>query len=143
LAKVNLNGTLVGDARPAYIIAEIGHNHQGDIERALDLVDIAARTGANAVKTQKRDNKTLYTKEFYNTPYNSENAYGATYGEHREALEFGKREYLEISVYAATKGLDFFATAFDIPSVDFLEEIGVPFYKIASGSRKDIEISRD
>ena len=142
MAEVNLNGTVVGDNHPAYIISEIGHNHQGDIEKALDLVDIAARVGANAVKTQKRSNKDLYTKEFYNSPYNSENAYGATYGEHREALELGHHEYKEIQSYAASRGLEFFATAFDIPSVDFLEKVGVPFYKVASGSVTNLELLR-
>jgi len=142
MAKINLNGTWIGENHPAWICAEIGHNHQGDIEKALDLVDIAARAGANAVKTQKRSNKDLYTKEFYNAVYNSENSFGKTYGEHREHLELGKKEYFEIALYASTKGLDFFATAFDIPSVDFLEKVGVPFYKVASGSVTNLELLR-
>ena len=142
MAEVNLNGTLVGDNHPEYVIAEIGHNHGGDIEKALDLIDIAARAGANAVKLQKRSNKDLYTAEFYNSPYNSENAFGATYGEHREALEFGEVEYRELQQYAAVSGLDLFATAFDIPSVDFLEKIGVPFYKVASGSATNLQLLR-
>ena len=142
MAKLNLNGTWVGDNHPAYCVAEAGHNHQGNIEKALDLVDIAARAGANAFKLQKRSNKDLYTEEFYNSVYNSENSFGATYGEHREFLEFGHHEYKEIQSYAASKGLGFFATAFDIPSVDFLEEIGVPFYKTASGSATNLELLR-
>ena len=133
VATVNLAGALVGEDRPAYVIAEIGHNHQGSVQKAMDLIDIATRAGSNAVKTQKRDNKTLYTEEFYNSIYNSENSFGRTYGEHREFLEFGKKEYLELMLYASTKNIAFFATAFDIPSADFLEDVGVPFYKIASG----------
>ena len=133
LVAVNLAGTLVGEDHPAFCIAEIGHNHQGSVQKAIDLIDIAARAGASAVKLQKRDNKTLFTESYYNSPYNSENAFGATYGEHREALEFGKKEYLELMLYASTKNIAFFAAAFDIPSADFLEDIGVPFYKIASG----------
>src|SRR3989304_5226462 len=133
IPKITLGGVPVGgDAKP-FVIAEIGHNHQGNIEKAIELIDIAVRAGANAVKFQKRDNKTLFTEAFYNSPYNSENAFGATYGEHREALEFGLEEYVYLQMYAAGKGIQFFATAFDIPSADFLEALSVPFFKIASG----------
>ena len=142
MATVDLAGTLVGDDYPAYTISEIGHNHQGSVQKAMDLIDIAVRAGANAVKTQKRDNKTLYTEEFYNSIYNSENSFGRTYGEHREFLEFGKKEYLELMLYASTKNITFFATAFDVPSADFLEDIGVPFYKIASGGATNTTLLR-
>lgn len=116
-----------------FVIAEIGHNHQGNIVTARKLVDAAYENGAHAVKLQKRNNNILYTKEIYNKPYDHENSFGKTYGEHREALEFGEKEYRELKEYAQTKGLVFFATAFDFDSVDFLEEIGVSAYKIASG----------
>ena len=67
-----------------YVIAEIGHNHQGNLKLALKMIAAAAASGVNAVKLQKRNNKILYTKKFFNTIYNSENSYGRTYGEHRE-----------------------------------------------------------
>ena len=140
MAEVNLNGTLIGNGYPAYVIAEIGHNHQGDIEKAIELIDIATRAGANAVKLQKRDNKTLFTEAFYNSPYNSENAFGATYGEHREALEFDREEYEYLQDYASARNIQFFATAFDIPSADFLEALDVPFYKIASGGATNTKL---
>jgi sialic acid synthase len=116
----------------AYVIAEIGHNHQGSVEKAKQLFDEAKASGAHAVKLQKRDNRGLYTREMYNKPYENENSYGATYGEHREYLEFGKAEYEELKAYAAEIGITFFATAFDLASADFLAELDMPAYKIAS-----------
>lgn len=116
-----------------FVIAEIGHNHQGSVEIAKQLMKAAKECGVDAVKLQKRNNKKLYTKEFFQTPYNSEHAFGPTYGEHREALEFDKKEYLELKKYAQSLGLIFFATPFDFESVDFLDSIGVPCFKIASG----------
>lgn len=116
-----------------FIIAEIGHNHQGSVEIAKQLFKAAKDCGVDAVKLQKRHNKKLYTKVFYNSIYNSENAYGSTYGAHREALEFDKKEYKELQAYAKHLGLVFFATPFDFESVDFLEDLDMPVYKIASG----------
>ena len=75
-----------------YLIAEIGHNHQGKIKSAFELFKQAKMSGANAVKLQKRNNKSLYTKKFYNSPYDHPNSYAKTYGLHREALEFGKND---------------------------------------------------
>ncbi|MBI2670124.1 MAG: N-acetylneuraminate synthase family protein [Candidatus Yanofskybacteria bacterium] len=89
--------------------------------------------GVDAVKLQKRCNRELYTEEFYNLPYNSENAFGPTYGLHREALELGDAEYRELKRYAEELGLVFFATAFDFTSADFLRELDIPCFKIASG----------
>lgn len=124
------------------VIAEIGSNHCGSVDIAMSLIDMAADAGAHAVKFQKRDNTSLYTKAAYKSPYNSENAYGQTYGEHREALEFGIDEYRELKASAEDKGLLFFATAFDEPSVDFLAELGCQAVKLASGSAKDIPLIR-
>ncbi len=115
-----------------YVIAEIGHNHQGNLETALNMIKVAAAMGANAVKFQKRDNKSLYTTAFYNKPYDNENSYGATYGEHREHLEFGRDEYLALKKCAEENSVEFMSTAFDFKSVDFLEDIGITSYKIAS-----------
>jgi sialic acid synthase len=117
-----------------YVIAEIGHNHQGELDKALEMVKVAAtHCKVHAVKFQKRHNKELYTKKFYNRAYGGQNSYGSTYGEHREALEFDKAEYQELINCAKKYQVDFMSTAFDIPSVDFLEESGVSSYKIASG----------
>ena len=72
------------------MIAEIGHNHQGSLEKARELFREAKLAGAHAVKLQKRDNRGLYTRAAYNKPYDNENSFGSTYGEHREFLEFGR-----------------------------------------------------
>ena len=127
-----INGFEISDASECYVIAEIGHNHGGSIETCKELFDEAKGCGAHAVKLQKRDNRSLYTREFFNKPYENENSYGATYGEHREALEFGKADYQELKAYAEEIGITFFATAFDVPSADFLAELDMPAFKIAS-----------
>jgi N-acetylneuraminate synthase/sialic acid synthase len=132
-ATIEINGTKIGDSTDCYVIAEIGHNHQGSLEQAKHLFEIAHMCGANAVKLQKRENRTLYTADFYNKPYEHENSFGPTYGAHREALEFGKSEYKELKDYADELGITFFSTAFDFTSADFLADLDMPAYKIASG----------
>jgi N-acetylneuraminate synthase/sialic acid synthase len=122
----------ITDAGDCFVIAEIGHNHQGSLDQAHKLFDEAKAAGAHAVKLQKRDNRSLYTRELFDKPYENENSYGPTYGEHREALELGKAEYEDLKAHAADLGLAFFATAFDLPSADFLAELDMPAYKIAS-----------
>lgn len=126
----------IGDRSPCYVIAEIGHNHQGSVDKARELFREAKLAGADAVKLQKRDNRGLYTRAAYNKPYDNENSFGSTYGEHREFLEFGVEEYTELQRYARELGIDFFATAFDVTSADFLAELDVPAFKIASGDVK-------
>jgi len=127
---------VIGDDSPCYVIAEIGHNHQGSLDKAKELFQKAKLAGAHAVKLQKRDNKGLYTQAAYDKPYDNENSFGATYGEHREFLEFGIDEYRDLQAYAASLDVDFFSTAFDIASANFLEGLDVPAYKIASGDLK-------
>src|ERR1700748_3138666 len=119
----------IGEHAPCYVIAEIGHNHQGSLEKARELFREAKLAGAHAVKLQKRDNRNLYTRAAYNKPYDNENSFGSTYGEHREFLEFGVHEYRELQAYARELGVDFFSTAFDLASADFLHELDVPAYK--------------
>ena len=126
----------IGDLAQCYVIAEIGHNHQGSVEKARELFREAKLAGAHAVKLQKRDNPGLYTRAAYNKPYDNENSFGPTYGEHREFLEFGLKEYQELQAYAKELEIEFFSTAFDLASADFLEALDVPAYKIASGDLK-------
>lgn len=128
-----IEGTTINESSDCFIIAEIGHNHQGNLDKAKALFLHAKDCGVNAVKLQKRDNITLYTKAMYESPYDNENSFGSTYGIHREALEFGREEYIELKQYARDLGLVMFATAFDIPSADFLADLDMPAYKIASG----------
>lgn len=135
--NLTIDGFSITDDGDCYIIAEIGHNHQGSLEKAKQLFKAAAECGVNAVKLQKRHNKTLFTKAAYYKPYDNENSFGLTYGEHREALEFGREEYLELQAYAKELGVTMFATAFDRLSADFLAELEMPVYKIASGDLKN------
>jgi sialic acid synthase len=137
-----VDGVRIADETDAWVIAEIGHNHQGSLENAKELFAEAARCGANAVKLQKRDNRSLYTREFFNKPYENENSYGPTYGLHREALEFGRAEYLELQAHAAEHGVTFFATAFDFESAELLAELDIPAYKVASGDLTNTPLLR-
>jgi N-acetylneuraminate synthase/sialic acid synthase len=132
----------ISDETEPFVIAEIGHNHQGSLATCLQMIQAAAFSGASAVKLQKRDNKSLFTPDAYDAPYNSENAYGPTYGTHRDALEFGKEEYQACIEEAKRSNVVFFSTAFDYKSADFLEELDVPAYKIASGDLRSIPLLR-
>jgi sialic acid synthase len=142
MRRLVIDGVVIGDDEPCYVIAEIGHNHQGDVEQAKRLIDAAKDCGASAVKLQKRSNQTLYTREFYEQPYDNELSFGRTYGEHREALEFDKGEYRELLAYAREAGITLFATAFDFESADELAELGAPAFKFASGDLKNTPLQR-
>ena len=142
MASMVIDGIEIGQDSECYVIAEIGHNHQGSLETAKELFKAAKECGAHAVKTQKRDNRALYTRAAYDRPYDNENSYGATYGEHREFLEFGKEEYTELVRYAKEIGITFFATAFDFNSADFLRDLDMPAFKIASGDLKNIPLMK-
>lgn len=137
---VNLDGTRVGENYPTYIVAEIGQNHNGDIRIAKKLIDMAVRAGANAVKFQKRDIPSDLTKEAYDKPYDNPNSFGATYGEHREFLELSKEEHKDLREYALARGITYFCTPTDIPSLEIMEEIGTPFYKVASRDLTNIPL---
>ena len=132
----------INESSDCFVIAEIGHNHQGSLEQCIEMFKKAAECGADAVKLQKRDNRSLYTRDYYNRPYDHENSYGSTYGEHREALEFGRAEYLELKQLADELGVVFMSTAFDVPSADFLAEIDIAAYKIASADLTNTPLLR-
>lgn len=143
MARVlHIDHRLISDASDCYVIAEIGHNHQGNVHTAREMFLAAKEAGASAVKLQKRDNRKLYTTPFYDKPYENENSFGDTYGQHREALEFGRSEYRELLAYAQEIGITMFATAFDLPSADFLAELDMPAYKIASGDLNNVPLLR-
>ena len=138
--ELSLDGQRIHTGGDCYVIAEIGHNHQGELQKAKDLFRAAKDCGADAVKLQKRDNRTLFTRAAFDKPYDHDGSFGTTYGEHREFLEFGRDEYLELQEYASEIGVTFFATAFDIPSADFLAELDMPAYKIASGDLRNLPL---
>ncbi len=132
--------TLISYDSDCYVIAEIGHNHQGSLEKAKELFEAAKECGVNAIKLQKRDSRALFTRAVYNQPYEHRNSFGATYGVHRKALEFERAEYLELQRYAKELDITFFATAFDFPSADFLAELDMPAFKMASGDLTNIPL---
>jgi N-acetylneuraminate synthase/sialic acid synthase len=142
MKPILVEGVSINDPDRCYVIAEIGHNHQGDVEKAKEMFKVAKWCGVDAVKLQKRDNRALYTDELYNAPYASENSFGDTYGRHREALEFGRDEYRELQAYAREIGVAFFATAFDFESVYFLADLDMPAFKIASGDLKNTPLQK-
>jgi N-acetylneuraminate synthase/sialic acid synthase len=137
MRKLIIDGKTIQDFGHAYVIAEIGHNHQGNLETAKKMFQVAKESGADAVKLQKRDNRALYTRAAYDKPYDNRNSYGKTYGEHREALEFGESEYRELCDYARSIGITMFSTAFDFGSADFLAKFDPPAFKVASGDLKN------
>jgi len=132
-----IDGKVISDDSDCYVIAEIGHNHQGDLAKARQIFSEARQAGAVAAKIQKRDNRSLFTREMFDKPYDHENSFGKTYGEHREFLEFGREEYLDLKQCARELGITFFATAFDFRSADFLAALDMPAYKIASGDLRN------
>ncbi len=138
--SLKVGSTRIADDEECFVIAEIGHNHQGDLQQCKEMFVVAKRSGANAVKLQKRDNRVLFTRKMYESPYLHRNSYGNTYGAHREALEFGREQYQELQRYARELDIIFFSTAFDIPSADFLAELDMPAIKVASGDVNNIPL---
>lgn len=136
------DGKRIADETDSFVIAEIGQNHCGDIDRAKELIVAAMGCGVDAVKFQKRTNKELYTEELYNAPYIGPQSFGNTYGEHREALELDINQHAELKGYANKNGLLYFATAFDFKAADELLSIGVPIIKIASGDLTNTPLLR-
>lgn len=128
-----INNKKYGEYEKVYFIAEIGLNHNGSIEIAKDLIQEAAKYGADAVKFQKRDPKKLWTKEYLNTPYYNEYSFGKTYGEHKAFLEFNNEQYYELKKTAEKHNIDFLVSAFDTENLIFtINELKVPAIKIPS-----------
>ncbi len=142
MRRFSIEGTEIHDDTDCYVVAEIGNNHQGNLETAMEMFRVAKKCGANAVKLQKRDNRNLYTKAIYHSPYAHKNSFGRTYGEHREFLEFGRSEYRELMDYGREIGVTVLATAFDRGSADFLEELDVAGFKVASGDLRNVPLLR-
>lgn len=140
-ATVKIGDRLVGDGQPAYVIGEIGINHNGDLGIAKRLIDAAVVAGCQAVKFQKR------TPELCVPPHQRdiqrETPWGImSYMAYRERVEFGVDEYTEIDRYCREKGIHWFASCWDIPSVDFLEAFEPVAYKVASASITDLDLMR-
>ena len=132
MKKIKIGKRFVGEGEPCYIVAEIGLNHNGKFEIAKKLIDEAVKAGADAIKFQKRNINKLLIREYINKPYLGPNSFGNTYGEHRRNLELSDDDWYRLVKYSEKLGIDFFASAWDIDSADFLEKLGIPAYKIAS-----------
>jgi N-acetylneuraminate synthase len=113
-----------------FVIAEIGINHNGDLDIAKQLIDVALKAGADAVKFQKRTIDLVYTKEFLDSY--RESPWGKTQRDQKEGLEFGVQEYSEIDAYCKSKSIEWFASAWDIESQKFLRRFNLRHNKIAS-----------
>lgn len=126
------NGKSIGRGQPTFVVAEIGQNHNGNLDAALALVDAAAWAGADAVKFVKRDVESDLSQEAWQAPYGSPHAYGRTYGEHRLALELTIEQHALLHKRAGTHGLVYFSTVCDLSSVAQITALEVPLLKIAS-----------
>jgi N-acetylneuraminate synthase len=139
--EVKLGNRWVGDGHPTYIVAEIGINHNGDIEIAKAMIDAAVHAGVDAVKFQKRTPEICtppeQQKQMRETPWGY-----ITYLEYRYKVEFGLEEYREIDRYCKAKGIPWFASVWDEPSVDFMEQFETPAYKIPSAALTDHNLLR-
>lgn len=112
------------------IVAEIGINHNGDMSICKELIDVAADSGCDAVKFQKRDLDKVYTQEFLDSPRESQ--WGTTQREQKSGLEFSKEQYEEIAQYCKKKNIEWFASAWDLNSQKFLQQFDCKYNKIAS-----------
>ena len=126
--------------KKTFIIAEIGINHNGDINLAKKLIDVAVRCGCDAVKFQKRDIFTVYTENFLKE--GRESPWGNTQFDQKKGLEFGEDEYVEIDKYCKVKNILWFASAWDIKSLEFLDRFNLKYQKIASAMITNIDFLR-
>jgi N-acetylneuraminate synthase len=139
--ETKIGNRMVGDGQPAYIIAEIGINHNGDLNIAKQMIDAAVHAGVDAVKFQKR------TPEIATPPDQQtqmrETPWGyITYLEYRHKVEFNEEQYCEIEKYCKEKGIAWLASVWDEPSVEFMEKFDTPAYKIPSASLTDFGLIR-
>ena len=139
--EIKIGNRLVGDGHPIYIIAEIGINHNGDLDITKQMIDAAAHAGVDAVKFQKRTPEICtpleQQKQMRETPWGY-----ITYLDYRYKVEFGEKEYQEIDRYCKKKGIDWFASVWDELAVDFMEQFDTPAYKIPSASITDHNLLR-
>ncbi len=135
MPELKIGNIMVGDGYPCFVVAEIGINHNGDINIAKQLIDVAARAGCSAVKFQKRTIEIVYTAEELARP--RESPFGMSNGDLKRGLEFGMEEYTEIDHYCNEKNIPWFASCWDEQSVDFIDQFDPPCYKIASASLTD------
>ena len=132
---VKIANKIIGDGNPCFITAEIGINHNGSVNQAKALIDMAISVGCDAVKFQKRTVDIVYTAE--ELAKERQSIFGETNGDLKRGLEFGYNEYKQINEYCKQKGIIWYASCWDEQSVDFIEQFNPPCYKIASASLTD------
>ncbi len=132
---VKVGDKIIGDGHPCFVIAEIGINHNGSVDLAKKMIDIAVATGCDAVKFQKRTVDVVYSKE--ELARERKSVFGNTNGDLKRGLEFGHKEYQQIDKYCKKKNIMWFASCWDEGSVDFISQFDPPCYKIASASLTD------
>ena len=137
---IQIGSRTVGDGQPCFVIAEGGVNHNGDPRLATELVHIAARCHADAVKFQKRTIHELLTREALDRPYLHANSLGATYGEHRLKLELSTQDWYRLRDLASGLGMEFMGSAWDHGSADLLEELDIPAIKTPSAVLTDLDL---
>jgi N-acetylneuraminate synthase len=138
--SVDIGTRPVGDSRPCYVIAEIGINHNGDIDLAKRLISVAVAAGCDAVKFQKRTVDVVYSPEELAKP--RESPFGATNGDLKRGLELDYYDYQEIDAYCRASKITWFASCWDEKSVEFIDRFNPPCYKIASASLTDDHLLR-
>lgn len=139
--KVDFRGRAVGDGEPVYIMAEIGINHNGSMDLTRKLIDLAVMSGCDGVKFQKRTPELCVPMEQRSKMRETPWGY-ISYMEYREKIEFGKEEYDQIDEYCKEKGIQWTASAWDQPSVDFIADYNPPVLKIASAALVDDDLLR-
>jgi len=123
------------------VISEIGCNHMGDMNIAKELITLSKECGANVAKFQKRNNKKLLSEEQYNSPHpNPINSYGATYGEHREFLEFTKEEHIDLQKYCKDIGIKYSTSVWDIISAKEIIDLNPDLIKVPSACNNNFEM---
>lgn len=140
MAQVKIGSFIVGEGQPCFIVAEIGINHNGDINIAKKLIDIAVNAGCNAVKFQKRTVDIVYSAEELARP--RESPFGSTNGDLKHGLELELEDYQEIDRYCRGKNILWFASCWDEGSIDFIDQFHVPCYKVASATLTDSNLLR-
>ncbi|MEF2144023.1 MAG: N-acetylneuraminate synthase family protein [Desulfovibrionaceae bacterium] len=136
------SGRSIGENNPCFVVAEIGNNHQGDVEVAAQMVDEAAKASADAVKFQKRNTEALLTRAGREAPYTGKNSFGPTYGEHRDALELSIEDLAALKARAESLGMVFFASAWDEPSLDQLLSLEPELMKVSSAELVNLPLLR-
>jgi len=135
MSTVKIGNKLVGAGQPCYVIAEIGINHNGDVDLAKRLISVAVAAGCDAVKFQKRTVDVVYTAAELATP--RPNPFGTTNGDLKNGLEFDYEDFAEIDAFCKSVKIPWFVSPWDEGSVDFMEQFNTPVYKIASASLTD------